>query len=221
MKLKIIFDKESLHENYASGWGVSYLVGDKVLFDTAEKGEYLLKNLSRLKVDIAKIEKVVISHQHLGHHSGLPSLLKANKKLKVFACADISGDNPQPIAENIYTTGCLSVQYKGSKIEEQALIVKSRKGISLICGCAHPGVLEFIRKTKETFPGDKFYALIGGFHLMGEDKRTINYIAGQIKNSGVENIGPAHCSGFEAVSIFKKNYPENFLEVKVGQEFDL
>ncbi|MBU1113474.1 MAG: MBL fold metallo-hydrolase [Candidatus Omnitrophica bacterium] len=235
MKVKIIFDKESLKESYFSGWGVSYLIGDKVLFDASEKGEYLLKNFASLNVDIEKIEKVVISHKHWDHHSGLRDLLEANSRIEVFASSDFLGEHQkefsgnnfklvgesQLIAENIYTTGCLSAQYKGSTIEEQAVVIKGRKGISLICGCAHPGVLKFIEKTMTMFSKERLYAVLGGFHLMDEEKRTVNYIVEEVKNFGVENIGPAHCSGFEAVNTFKQLYRENFLEVKVGQEFEL
>ena len=235
MKLKIIFDKESLSEDCASGWGISYLVNHKVLFDAAEKGEYLLKNLEALKVDIWQIEKAVISHNRWNHRAGIWDLLKANSKIEVLAGKDFLTEfkdrllkynfrliqSQEEIAKNIYTTGCLLSQDKGSTIEEQALVLESPKGVSLVCGCAHPGILEFVKKVKMQFPAKRFYAVLGGLHLMNEEKRTIDYIAGQIKNSGVQNIGPGHCSGFEAVTVFKKLYPKNFLEVKAGQEFEL
>ncbi len=235
MKIKIIFDKEALSNNYYSGWGTAYLIDDKVLLDTAEKPEYLLSNLKALAVDINKIEKVVISHNHWDHRAGLKSLLKANKNMEVLACSDfleefggqLSGykskviEGPEEIANNIYTTGCLSILYKGSKIKEQALLVNSPKGISVIFGCAHPGVLTLIQKAKEIFPKSNLYCLIGGFHLIDEDKRAINYIVNELKKSGVEKVGPSHCTGFNALEIFKDAYGENFLEIKVGKEIEL
>ena len=39
MKLKIIFDKDKISDKYSSGWGISYIIDDRVLFDVGEKGE--------------------------------------------------------------------------------------------------------------------------------------------------------------------------------------
>jgi len=235
MKLKIIFDKESINDSCVSGWGVAYLIDDKILFDTAEKADYLIGNLKALDVNIANIEKVVISHNHWDHRAGLMSLLELNKKIEVFACSDfleefeqeLSGYNlkpveaPREIAKNIHTTGCLSVNYKGSKMKEQALVLASEKGISLISGCAHPGVLALIKRAKEMFPKSKFYSLVGGFHLIDEDERSINYIVDEVKRTGVKNIAPGHCTGFNAVNILKAVYPGHFFDLRIGQEIEL
>ena len=235
MKLKIIFDKESANSSCVSGWGVAYLIDDKILFDTAEKADYLIGNLKALEVNIANIEKVVISHNHWDHRAGLMGLLELNKKIEVFACSDfleefekeLSGYNlkpieaPREIAKNIHTTGCLPVNYKGSKMKEQALVLDTEKGISLISGCAHPGVLALVKRAKEMFSKDNLYAALGGFHLMDEDKRLINYIIDEIRNAGVENIGPGHCTGFNAVNILRGVYQGHFFDLKIGQEIEL
>ncbi|MCF7907908.1 MAG: MBL fold metallo-hydrolase [Candidatus Omnitrophica bacterium] len=235
MKLKIIFDKESVNSNCVGGWGVAYLIDDKILFDTAEKAEYLITNLKALAVDIVGIEKVVISHNHWDHRAGLTSLLELNKKIEVFACSDfidefgkeLFGYNlklveaPLQIANNVYTSGCLSVNYKGSKIKEQALVLSGEKGISLVSGCSHPGVLALINRAKEIFPEKRFYSLVGGLHLMDEDERSINYIVDEVKGAGVENIIPGHCTGFNAVKVFQKVYQEHFFDLKIGQEIEL
>ena len=46
-----------------------------VLFDTGSSGELLLDNLSRLELDPANIDALVISHAHDDHTGGLPALL--------------------------------------------------------------------------------------------------------------------------------------------------
>ena len=235
MIIKIIFDKEKLEDKYSCGWGTSYIIGNKTLFDTGERGEYTLKNLKALDVDIEAIERVVISHNHWDHTGGLWDLLGINKDIEVFACSDFVRefkdklasynfkvvDSFLEICENIYTSGPFKASYKDKETEEQALLVKTDKGVSVVCGCSHPGVIKFIEKAKNEFPKSKIYAVLGGFHLIDEDNRVIRYLIEEIKNLGVENIGPSHCSGFEAINIFKKLYAENFWDVKVGQEFRL
>ena len=67
MKVKVLFDKVAGKKELITGWGVSFLIGDEVLFDTGENGEWLVKNIRELKVDIDKIKAVVISHDHWDH----------------------------------------------------------------------------------------------------------------------------------------------------------
>ena len=235
MKLKIIFDKDKISDKYSSGWGISYIIDDRVLFDVGEKGEYILNNIRVLGIDIGEIEKIVISHNQWDHIGGLWDLLNINRNIEVFACSDffeefkdkISGynftlvDGSCEIAKNIYTSGCLQARYKGSNLKEQFVLVRTEKGISVICGCSHSGILEFLKKAKEIFPKPEIYSLLGGFHLMDKDKRFIRYVAEGIKKEGVVNVGPSHCAGFQAVSIFKEFYSENFLDIKVGAEIEL
>ena len=79
MKIQVLFDKDSEDKKLHIGWGVSFLIDDKILFDTGEKGEWLLENMRFLKVSIDKIEAIVISHDHWDHWGGLWDLLKIKK----------------------------------------------------------------------------------------------------------------------------------------------
>lgn len=235
MKIKIIFDKDTIDEDLKAGWGISYLVGDNVLFDTAEKGEYLLHNIKVLGVDTGKIEKVVISHNHWDHRAGLWDLLKTKNDILVYACSDfikefekeLEGYNFkevnefEEIAKNVYTTGCFGVDYKNKNLKEQSLIINSGKGASLICGCSHPGILEIAKRFKELFPEKNLYSCLGGFHLMDKDSRYIDYIAKELKRIGLKKIGPSHCSGFEAASTLNELFKDNFFSVKAGMEIEL
>ncbi len=235
MIIKIIFDKKSLKDKYFCGWGLSFMVDNKTLFDTGEKAEYIISNLKTLGVNILDIERIVISHNHWDHLGGLWDLLDINKNIEVFVCSDFVKefkdkigfynftviDGFFEIAENIYTTGPLKGRYKDKEIEEQALLVKTDKGISVICGCSHPGVIKFIEKAKNEFPKSNIYAVLGGFHFIDKDNRVIKYLTEEMQNLGVENIGPSHCTGFEAINSFKEAYNNNFWDVKVGQEFIL
>jgi len=235
MKVRIIFDKETIDDKYSCGWGLSYLINDKTLFDTGEKSEYTLRNLEALGINIEGIERVVISHNHWDHTGGLWDLLDINKDLEIFACSDFKREFKDKlssynfklvngfleICENIYTTGPFTVRYKDKELEEQALLLNTDKGISIVCGCSHPGVLKFVEKAKEMFPEVNIYSVFGGFHLIGKDNRMVKYIIDEMKKLGIENVGPAHCTGFEAANAFKKIYPENFWDIKVGTEINL
>jgi 7,8-dihydropterin-6-yl-methyl-4-(beta-D-ribofuranosyl)aminobenzene 5'-phosphate synthase len=235
MKFRVIFDKDTIGEQYYSGWGVSYLIDGRILFDVGEKSEYTIGNLNKLGINLGKIEKIVISHRHWDHVGGLWDLLAINKNITVFACCDFFEefkdkigdydfqlvDKSQEVDKNIFTTGCFSVHYKEGELKEQALVVETKKGLSLVCGCSHPDILRFITEVRSIFPGKQIYSILGGLHLIDKDNRFIRYVVNMIKKSGVKKVWPSHCTGYEAVNIFRELYPECLIDIKVSEEFEL
>jgi 7,8-dihydropterin-6-yl-methyl-4-(beta-D-ribofuranosyl)aminobenzene 5'-phosphate synthase len=79
MHVQLLFDKKTSDEKLNVGWGVSFLVDGRILFDTGEKGDWLLKNMKVLGVDVEGIEAVVISHDHWDHTGGLWDVLAKKK----------------------------------------------------------------------------------------------------------------------------------------------
>jgi 7,8-dihydropterin-6-yl-methyl-4-(beta-D-ribofuranosyl)aminobenzene 5'-phosphate synthase len=54
-----------------------------VLFDTGQTGNFA-QNATRLGIDIAKIDAVVLSHGHYDHSGGLATFLELNKTAKIY-----------------------------------------------------------------------------------------------------------------------------------------
>ena len=237
MEIKVLFDKLNLDERFLTGWGFSVLVDDCILFDTGENPSWLLKNMESMDVNISSVKAVVISHNHWDHTGGLWKILSAREKLKVYGCPGFSADfknkvaalkgklieldKVTEIAKGIYSTGEIPGDYKGQYMPEQALVVKNDNGISVITGCAHPGIVKILGKVRETFSSEDIYLVFGGFHMIDEDKRMINIIADEFKKLGVKKAGPCHCSGNEAEGIFRDKYKDNFVQVKVGKRIEI
>jgi 7,8-dihydropterin-6-yl-methyl-4-(beta-D-ribofuranosyl)aminobenzene 5'-phosphate synthase len=236
MQIKVIFDKMTLKENLQTGWGVSFLIEDKILFDTGEKGQWLFDNMQAMNIDLKNIESIVISHDHWDHTGGLWDLLDKKNTLKVYSCPGFSKEFKErvkakgaelieaskfvEIAKGIFITGEIQGAYKGKYMPEQAIVLKTKKGLSIITGCAHPGVLKMIETLKARFPDDKIYLVLGGFHLRNSDKRAIEIVAENFKKIGVMKAGPTHCAGDMAEDIFKKFYKKDFVSIRVGQEIE-
>ena len=104
---------------------------------------------------------------------------------------------------------------------EQVFVAKTLNGITLITGCAHPGIIKIVDKVKEDFPNEKIYLVFGGFHLMEKDKREVKLVAEKLKEMKVGRVGPAHCTGYEAELIFKETYQNDFVTIKAGQTFEI
>ena len=82
--LKITILSTMLTDTVGIGeWGFAALVeadGNRVLFDTGHRPNTVLENAKELGVELADIEDVVLSHNHVDHTGGLLSLRKALSK---------------------------------------------------------------------------------------------------------------------------------------------
>lgn len=236
MKIKVLFDSYGLDDRFSSGWGVSFLIDNRVLFDTGENGEKLVKNMQILKVNPKDLESVVISHDHWDHQGGLWKILEINPKIKIYACTDFSKNfkdrvrsygsrimEPKGFTEilpGIYSTGQMVGIYANQDLPEQGLFVRTQKGLIIITGCAHPGIIRIIESIKRTVP-DKIHLVLGGFHLMDMHKMDIRNIVTGFKKLGIQKVAPTHCTGNRGVGLFREEYGENCLDVKIGQGLEV
>jgi 7,8-dihydropterin-6-yl-methyl-4-(beta-D-ribofuranosyl)aminobenzene 5'-phosphate synthase len=103
----------------------------------------------------------------------------------------------------------------GFRLYEQALILRSGKGLVIITGCAHPGIIQIIESAKERF-GEPIHLVLGGFHLFRKNRKFIDKVVNQFKLLEVEKAAPCHCSGDEAIAKFQTEYKDNFYRIGTG-----
>ncbi|MDB4303769.1 MBL fold metallo-hydrolase [Desulfosarcina sp.] len=233
MEIKILFDSIAVDQAYSIGWGFSCLIDGHILFDTGESYEFLFNNMNRMNIDRTKLTAIVLSHEHWDHVDGVWEIVQENKNIPVYCCPHFSlpfkddmkktGANALfkstaiEIEKNIFTTGEIASLYKNHYLPEQALVLRTENGISIITGCAHPGITHIIDIIKGNFPNEKMYCVLGGFHLKDKDINTIEKIVNEFRINGIQKVAPAHCTGERAVEGFKKQFGEGFVSVQVGK----
>lgn len=68
-------------------WGFAALVeygGKRILFDTGNHADTFEHNVRALRVDLTRLDAVVISHRHGDHTSGLTYLMEVNPKVAIY-----------------------------------------------------------------------------------------------------------------------------------------
>jgi 7,8-dihydropterin-6-yl-methyl-4-(beta-D-ribofuranosyl)aminobenzene 5'-phosphate synthase len=233
-RIMVIFDNVSYNKQLKSAWGFSCIIEGMsrvILFDTGSDGNILLSNMKKMGIDPRDVEMVFLSHIHGDHTGGLSVFLQANSSAIVYLPASFPPsfqdsitsqgskfktlEKPENLFGQVYTTGEL-----GSWIKEQSLVIDTPKGLVIVTGCAHPGIVQIVSRAKDWLKKN-VYLLVGGFHLAGQTQRELQRIAGELKKLGVEKVAPSHCTGDAARKLFRDLWGQNFVESGLGATIEL
>ena len=108
-------------------------------------------------------------------------------------------------------------------LDDQALIINVKgKGLVVITGCGHAGVVNIASYARRLTGSQPLYALLGGFHLNGPlfeplIPRVLDDLAAM--NPGV--LVPAHCTGWRAQHAMSARFPAAYTPNTVGTSFHL
>ena len=83
--------------------------------------------------------------------------------------------------------------------EDQSLILNTPKGLVVVTGCGHAGVINILTFAEKEFPGTPVYAVVGGVHLFPASDQQIDWTADKLKGFGLSYLVGAHCTGIESV----------------------
>lgn len=83
--------------------------------------------------------------------------------------------------------------------EDMSLIIRTGKGLVLLSGCGHSGIINTITQARDHLQQEPVYAAIGGFHLLQNSDEQIRWTADELKKAGVRYFMGAHCTGIEPV----------------------
>ena len=105
-------------------------------------------------------------------------------------------------------------------IGEQAIVLNAKgKGLVVISGCAHRGIVNTVRQAQKMTGIEQIHAVIGGFHLTGAKPESIQRTIADIKAIHPDYIVPIHCTGFEAITAFAREMPDQFILNTSGTQY--
>lgn len=117
----------------------------------------------------------------------------------------------------------LGIAERDTILDDQGLIIHLKgKGLVIITGCAHSGIINTIHYAQEITGINSIYALIGGFHLGGVTfEPIIDKTVEVLKAYSPAIICPMHCTGWKATMALARLMPQQFVLSSVGTTLTL
>ena len=87
-RVTILYDAFGDRAGLERDWGFAALIeygGRRILFDTGNNADVFARNVQALKIDLRRLDFVVISHRHGDHTGGLAHLLHMNPGVRIYA----------------------------------------------------------------------------------------------------------------------------------------
>jgi 7,8-dihydropterin-6-yl-methyl-4-(beta-D-ribofuranosyl)aminobenzene 5'-phosphate synthase len=233
-KFTVLYDNYVFRDGTKADWGFSCLIegAEKtILFDTGTKPEILIHNVDALGIDLAKIDLIVLSHAHADHTGGLSAVLARNARVEVLFPASFGAgfaamitkagaapravDKPVEICRNVFLTGEL-----GGPIKEMALVLDTSRGLVVLTGCSHPGIVDILKRVKE-IRNSPIHLVFGGFHLMNAPDASIQGLLAAFEELGVERCGATHCTGDRQIELIKARFGDRYVPMGTGRVIEV
>ncbi|MBL0717113.1 MAG: MBL fold metallo-hydrolase [Desulfosarcina sp.] len=245
--MKILFDTgQSVSAAYnANVLGIDLSLLDKIVlshghFDHTGGLRYVLKQIDKkipvlAHPDVWDLKYGLQPGMDAHRYIGIPY---KKKELEKSGADFILNKEPVWLADNIVITGevPMTTEYEqidqglfvkqGDRfvpdklLDDRSIILKTAKGLLVIAGCAHRGIINILQYVQELTGEERIHAVIGGIHLfrasIEQRERTIE----AFKKMKVEKIGVSHCTGLDASFRIAHEFKENFFFNNTGNILD-
>jgi 7,8-dihydropterin-6-yl-methyl-4-(beta-D-ribofuranosyl)aminobenzene 5'-phosphate synthase len=141
---------------------------------------------------------------------------------------------PVWITDNIVTTGEIPRHTEYEKIDPEllvkeggkllpdplrddlALILKAQKGLVVILGCGHSGMINTLHHARKITGVEQIHMVVGGTHLIHASREQMDLTGAELKRLGVHKIGVSHCTGLPAAAKLSQQFGDNFFFNNTG-----
>jgi len=195
----------------------------EVLARTGELDVYAHSDVWRARYAVRKGQKA--------RYSGLPFL---REHLEALGATFHLSDGPAAIAPNVIATGAVPRVTPFEKLDvdlkvrtplgwqqdqipdDQALLVKTPKGLVVLLGCAHSGIVNTLLHARQVAGEPRFLAVLGGTHLGFSTTEQLERTVAALKEFDIQRLGVSHCTGLPAAARLAHEFGDRFFFNNVG-----
>jgi len=106
-------------------------------------------------------------------------------------------------------------------LDDQSLILDTEKGLVVILGCAHSGMINILNHIIGKIKKEKFYAIMGGTHLDFLTPEQLEESIKSLKETKIDEIGVSHCTGMRAAFRLHQEFGDRFFYGCVGSVLEV
>lgn len=184
--------------------------------------------LMTLRRELSRTNPAALSRAHvspgifLSRHGGTDEternpMIAMKKEFEATGGTFVMHDKPEEMFRGVWLTGPVPRAYPeknwtpGLKIakggdwvednlpEDQALIFNTPRGLVMLSGCGHAGIVNILKYAREIVRPAPVQAAIGGFHLFAATDEQLDWTAEKLREFQTTQILGAHCTGIETV----------------------
>ncbi len=167
-----------------------------------------MKNNIGLKYDLSTFDKVIYSTEPVKIAEGI-----------IFS-GEVPKENRWELEETKYFREKDSTLKKDPFSDDTSLFVKTNKGLLVLTGCAHSGIINIIKYGIKLTNEQKLLGIIGGMHLKNASRKRIKKTIEELSNFKPEFVSVSHCTGIDAGILLKKYFGNNVIFTSIGDNFE-
>lgn len=198
----------------------------RLLFDTGWNPAWMDRRFAEEGIDEllrqGRIEALVISHEHFDHFWGIGSTLKHCPDIPVYVPAGLHPAGLAHIRRQGHTGKVVTVptdqplvlfpglalvgfpMHTLLKVDGENVLYANLqdRGMTMVTGCGHGGVLNLLDYARRTFRGgERIHAIYGGLHIspLEDWDESREQVIGALSGYGIAKVACNHCTGRTAV----------------------
>lgn len=105
---------------------------------------------------------------------------------------------------------------KDQILDDQSLIVETEKGLFIVLGCSHSGIINILNYAREKTGEKRICGVVGGTHLGPVSQAQRDQSIEALKEFNIERLGVSHCTGLPASLRLAQEFQERFFFCNVG-----
>ena len=105
--------------------------------------------------------------------------------------------------------------------DDQSLLLETGKGLVVLLGCCHAGLVNTLEHIARLTGRRDFYAVIGGTHLGFCSLEQLAKSIAAVREYGIRKLAVSHCTGFAASARLARELPREFQLAMVGYTLEI
>lgn len=105
---------------------------------------------------------------------------------------------------------------KDPLLDDQSVVIETEKGLFIVLGCSHAGVINIIDYAVKKTGQDRVHAVVGGTHLWTVSTEQQEKTIQAFKDYKIEQLGVSHCTGLKVSMRLAQEFKEKFFFCNVG-----